>query len=92
MNNVARFIIPVDPPDVRDIDTQTIELRITNAEREVFMAVADFTIALQHARDLPTCLNLHRRLGNLIASLGAVEDQCVLKADAIDQKDSGHVS
>lgn len=80
--NVVRFILPIDPPDIRGrMDARQIDARVTDAVRDVHVAVADFAIAVQHAPSAEACLTLHQRIDGLLLALGAVADAALIKAD-----------
>lgn len=71
-------------PNLRAIDANLIELRLTDAERNVYLGVADFTIALEQANDAPTCFHLSERVSRLLLALGAVADSAQLKGMDFD--------
>lgn len=59
------------------------ESPVDRAAQSVQMAVADFAIAIFEAKTAAAALVIHRQIGTLMLSLGAMENAALDKADRL---------
>ncbi len=80
--SVMPFILPQPPQPPAPMTTED---RLREAERNIFIAIADFSIAVQETQTVTGLLALHHRISGLVTALGAIEDQALMKSDRVCQ-------
>ncbi len=74
--NVTSFVPRPSAP-------MSMDERLCEAERNIFIAIADFSIAVQETQTVTGLLALHHRISGLVTALGAIEDQALCKSDQV---------